>query len=96
MVTSSGHRHRWWPPRPKHPSSNEVTTDVAVGQMRQMEFLADEEGDWAFHCHKATTHERDGHAVPTMIGVDHSGLRVKKITKLVPTTWSWANAGWRT
>ena len=32
---------------------SEVTTDVAVGQMRQLEFVADEEGDWAFHCHKS-------------------------------------------
>ena len=31
----------------------EVTVDVAVGQMRQLEFVADEEGDWALHCHKS-------------------------------------------
>lgn len=31
----------------------EVTTDIAVGQMRQMELKADEPGDWAFHCHKS-------------------------------------------
>jgi FtsP/CotA-like multicopper oxidase with cupredoxin domain len=62
----------------------EVTTDVAVGQMRQLEFLADEEGDWAFHCHKAHhTMNAMGHDVPTMIGVDHRGL-AKKITKLIP------------
>ena len=29
----------------------EVSTDVAVGQMRAIEFLADNPGDWAFHCH---------------------------------------------
>ena len=36
---------------PTRPGSRwpEVTTDIAVGQMRQIEFLADEEGDWAFH-----------------------------------------------
>ena len=62
----------------------EVTTDVAVGQMRQVEFVADEEGDWAFHCHKSHhTMGAMGHGVPTMIGVDHRGL-VKKIQKLVP------------
>jgi hypothetical protein len=49
-----------------------VTTDIAVGQMRQVEFLADEEGDWAFHCHKSHhTMNAMGHGVPTMIGVDH-------------------------
>lgn len=62
----------------------EVTTDIAVGQMRQIEFVADEEGDWAFHCHKSHhTMNAMGHNVPTMIGVDHSGL-AKKITQLIP------------
>lgn len=62
----------------------EVTTDIAVGQMRQIEFVADEEGDWAFHCHKAHhTMNAMGHNVPTMIGVDHSGV-VGKINKLIP------------
>lgn len=62
----------------------EVTTDVAVGQMRQIELLADEEGDWAFHCHKSHhTMNAMGHDVPTLIGVDHSGL-MQKINKLVP------------
>ena len=62
----------------------EVTVDVAVGQMRQLEFVADEEGDWALHCHKSHhTLNAMGHSVPTMIGVDHLGL-VKKIQKLIP------------
>jgi FtsP/CotA-like multicopper oxidase with cupredoxin domain len=62
----------------------EVTTDVAVGQMRQIEFTADEEGDWAFHCHKSHhTMNAMGHDVPTMIGVDHSGL-ARRITRLIP------------
>jgi hypothetical protein len=61
-----------------------VTTDVAVGQMRQIEFIADEPGDWAFHCHKSHhTMNAMGHDVPTMIGVDHRGL-VGKIQKIVP------------
>ena len=61
-----------------------MTTDVAVGQMRQLEFIADEPGDWAMHCHKSHhTMGAMGHAVPTMIGVDHRGL-VQKIQKLVP------------
>jgi FtsP/CotA-like multicopper oxidase with cupredoxin domain len=62
----------------------EVTTDVAVGQMRQVEFLADEEGDWAFHCHKSHhTMNAMGHNVPTMIGVDHRGL-IKKLQQASP------------
>ena len=71
-------------PTPKSARWPEVTADVAVGQMRQVEFLADEEGDWAFHCHKSHhTMNAMGHDVPTMIGVDHREV-AKKISKLVP------------
>lgn len=62
----------------------EVTTDVAVGQMRQLELVADAPGDWSLHCHKSHhTMGAMGHGVPTMIGVDHQGL-VGKIQKIVP------------
>ena len=57
---------------------------MAVGQMRQIELIADEEGDWAMHCHKSHhTMNAMGHDVPTMIGVDHRGL-VGKIQKVAP------------
>ena len=62
----------------------EVTTDIAVGQMRQIEFVAEEEGDWAIHCHKSHhTMNAMGHDLPTLIGVDHSGL-AGRITALIP------------
>lgn len=62
----------------------EVIADIAVGQMRQFEFKAEEEGDWAFHCHKSHhTMNAMGHDVPTMIGVDHSGM-MSKINNLIP------------
>ena len=71
-------------PTPKAARWPEVTTDVAVGQMRQLEFIADEPGDWALHCHKSHhTMGAMGHGVPTMIGVDHRGL-VGKIQKIIP------------
>ncbi len=71
-------------PIPKSARWPEVTTDIAVGQMRQVEFLADEEGDWALHCHKSHhTMNAMGHDVPTMIGVDHRDV-AKKIIQLVP------------
>ena len=71
-------------PTPRASRWYEVTTDIAVGQMRQIEFLADEEGDWAFHCHKSHhTMNAMGHDVPTLIGVDHRGL-VRKLQKVVP------------
>jgi FtsP/CotA-like multicopper oxidase with cupredoxin domain len=62
----------------------EVTTDVPVGAMRAIEFVADEPGDWAFHCHKSHhTMNAMGHQVPTMIGVEQQDI-VKKINKLIP------------
>lgn len=71
----------WTPPGSRWP---EVTTDVAVGQMRAIEFDATDLGDWAFHCHKSHhTMNAMGHEVPTMIGIDHRGI-AKQITSLVP------------
>jgi hypothetical protein len=71
-------------PTPKATRWYEVTTDVAVGQMRQIEFLADEEGDWAFHCHKSHhTMNAMGHDLANLIGVDHRGL-AGKIKKVIP------------
>jgi manganese oxidase len=71
----------WVPPSARWP---EVTTDVAVGQMRAIEFTASEPGDWAFHCHKSHhTMNAMGHNVPNLIGVDHSGI-AEKINRIVP------------
>jgi len=71
-------------PTPRSTRQYEVTQDIAVGQMRQIEFLADEEGDWAFHCHKSHhTMNAMGHDVPTMIGVSQRGI-ASKINRLIP------------
>ncbi len=68
---------------PKSARWPEVTTDVAVGQMRAFEFDA-VAGDWAIHCHKSHhTMNAMGHGVPTMIGVDQRDL-AEKIARLVP------------
>jgi FtsP/CotA-like multicopper oxidase with cupredoxin domain len=69
------------PPSARWP---EVTTDIAVGQMRQIEFVADEEGDWAIHCHKSHhTMNAMGHGLPNRIGVDASDL-AGRIAGLIP------------
>jgi manganese oxidase len=69
---------------PKSARWPEATVDVAVGQMRAVEFIADNPGDWAFHCHKSHhTMNAMGHNVPTMIGVDHREV-AQKIMNLVP------------
>jgi FtsP/CotA-like multicopper oxidase with cupredoxin domain len=71
----------WTPSGSRWP---EVTTDIAVGQMRAIEFDATDPGDWAFHCHKSHhTMNPMGHDVPTMIGVDHREV-AQKIMNLVP------------
>jgi FtsP/CotA-like multicopper oxidase with cupredoxin domain len=70
----------WVPKAARWP---EVTVDVAVGQMRAIEFEANA-GDWAFHCHKSHhTMNAMGHAVPTMIGVQQRDLAAK-LARLVP------------
>ncbi|OYY22588.1 MAG: copper oxidase, partial [Thiotrichales bacterium 35-46-9] len=81
VFTVAGTDGGWVPHTARWP---EVTTDIAVGQMRTIEFIAEHPGDWAFHCHKSHhTMNAMGHNVPTMIGVDHRGL-LEKITNLVP------------
>src|SRR6202050_607255 len=62
----------WIPPSARWP---EVTTDIAVGQMRAIEFTAAAAGDWAFHCHKSHhTMNAMGHSVPNTIGVEQTDL----------------------
>jgi FtsP/CotA-like multicopper oxidase with cupredoxin domain len=69
---------------PKSARWPETTVDVPVGAIRAFEFVADNPGDWAIHCHKSHhVMNAMGHNVPTMIGVDHRGL-VERISKLVP------------
>jgi FtsP/CotA-like multicopper oxidase with cupredoxin domain len=71
----------WTPPGSRWP---EVTADIAVGQMRAIEFTAAAEGDWAFHCHKSHhTMNAMSHTLPTMLGVEQDDL-AKQITALVP------------
>lgn len=71
----------WVPATARWP---EVTTDIAVGQMRAIEFVANELGDWAFHCHKSHhTMNAMGHDIPTLLGVKQDDL-MKKIGNLVP------------
>lgn len=71
----------WVPSTARWP---EVTTDIGVGQMRAIEFVANNPGDWAFHCHKSHhTMNAMGHQVPTLIGVKQDDL-VNKISNLVP------------
>ncbi|MBP0600214.1 copper oxidase [Herbaspirillum sp. LeCh32-8] len=88
--TVTGTDGGWTPPASRWP---EVSADIAVGQMRAIEFDATEEGDWALHCHKAHhTMNAMGHAVPTMIGVDQSAV-AGKIARLIPDYMAMGDKG---
>ncbi len=69
---------------PKSARWPETTVDMPVGAVRAIEFVADNPGDWAFHCHKSHhVMNAMGHDVPTMIGVDHRGV-AERINRLIP------------
>jgi manganese oxidase len=71
----------WVPQSARRP---ETTIDVPVGTVRAFEFVADNPGDWAFHCHK-THHAMNamGHNVRNFIGVQNRDVR-KAIGRLLP------------
>lgn len=63
---------------------SEVTTSVAPGETRDIEFVADNPGDWAFHCHKSHhTMNQMQHDMPNLIGIKKSMLETK-IKKIFP------------
>ena len=67
----------WWP---------ENSVNVPVGTTRDIEFTADNPGDWAFHCHK-THHVMNqmGHDLPNLLGIDASTPQ-QRLNELVPGT----------
>src|SRR5215472_670797 len=53
----------------------EVTIDVPVGAIRAFEVVAENPGDWAFHCHKSHhTMNAMGHNTRNFIGADPKAL----------------------
>ncbi len=70
---------RW----PRSAWRREVTEIVAVGQTRDIEFIA-VPGDWAFHCHMSHhTMNMMGHGIPNVTGVDQSEVDAK-IRSMLP------------
>ncbi|MCS3903794.1 FtsP/CotA-like multicopper oxidase with cupredoxin domain [Methylohalomonas lacus] len=70
---------RW----PRAQWRDETTEIVAVGQTRDIEFIANP-GDWAFHCHMSHhTMNAMGHDIANTLGVDQSGV-AERIQKLLP------------
>jgi FtsP/CotA-like multicopper oxidase with cupredoxin domain len=71
----------------------ESTVVVGVGQTRNIEFIADAPGDWAFHCHM-THHVMNqmGHQFPNMVGVKPEGLD-DKLRPLLPAYMTMGQTG---
>ena len=71
----------------------ESTVLVGVGQSRNIEFIADAPGDWAFHCHM-THHVMNqmGHGFPNMVGVTPGDLD-KRIQSLLPGYMTMGSTG---
>ena len=62
----------------------QTTVPVPVGSTRDIEFIADEPGDWIFHCHKSHhTMNAMGHDIPNTLGVDQSEVS-ERIRALLP------------
>jgi manganese oxidase len=71
----------------------EVTTNVPVGATRDIEFVADNPGDWAFHCHKSHhTMNAMSHDLPNMIGV-RPGAADAKLGSVLPGAMAMGRAG---
>lgn len=64
----------------------ENTVNIPVGATRDIELVADNPGDWAFHCHK-THHVMNqmGHGMPNLLGVDATNTQAR-VNALVPNT----------
>ena len=84
------HGHNFWVTRtdggtiPKTASWPETTVLVPVGATRDVEFIADAPGDWAFHCHKSHhTMNAMAHDIPNTLGVNQKGLE-DRIRKMLP------------
>mgnify|MGYP006286323007 CR=1 FL=1 len=62
----------------------ETTVLVQVGSAKVIEFVADNPGDWLFHCHMTHhTMTQMGHDFPNMVGMDTAGLD-EKIREIIP------------
>lgn len=71
----------------------ETTVLVPTGSTRDVEFVADEPGDWAMHCHM-THHVMNqmGHGIPNMIGVD-PGKYDQGVRRLLPNYMTMGQTG---
>ncbi len=80
-------------PIPESAQWSEVSVLVQVGSTRTIEFVADNPGDWAFHCHMFHhVMNQMGHGLPNIIGIDPTKLD-KKVRKFLPGYMSMGQDG---
>jgi FtsP/CotA-like multicopper oxidase with cupredoxin domain len=80
-------------PIPPSARFHENTVEVPVGTTRDVEFIADNPGDWPLHCHKSHhTMNAMSHDLPNMIGVRPEADDAK-IRKLLPGYMAMGSAG---
>jgi hypothetical protein len=80
-------------PIPESAQWPETTVLVAVGQTRTVEFIADNPGDWAMHCHMSHhTMNQMGHNAPNLIGV-RTGELDKRIARVLPGYMTMGDTG---
>jgi hypothetical protein len=93
------HGHAWWVREtdggviPESARFREVTTIVPVGSTRTMEFIANNPGDWAFHCHMSHhVMNQMGHGLPNLIGIQPGDLD-KRVRKFLPGYMTMGDTG---
>jgi FtsP/CotA-like multicopper oxidase with cupredoxin domain len=71
----------------------ETTVLVPVGSTRDIQFVANQPGDWIMHCHM-THHVMNqmGHGLPNMVGVDQGDVD-DRMRKLLPYYMTMGNTG---
>ncbi|MDZ4701981.1 MAG: copper oxidase [Rhodothermales bacterium] len=80
-------------PIPASAQFPETTVLVPVGTTRDVEFVADNPGDWALHCHM-THHVMNqmGHGLPNLIGANVDGLN-QAVRPLLPGYMTMGDTG---
>ncbi len=78
---------------PESAQRPETTVLVPVGSTRVIEFVPEEPGDWAMHCHM-THHVMNqmGHGLPNMVGAD-TGALDRRMRRVVPEYMSMGATG---
>ncbi|CCB87810.1 multicopper oxidase family protein [Simkania negevensis] len=73
----------------------ETTVLVPVGAAKVIEFLADNPGDWIFHCHMTHhTMNQMGHEFPNMVGMEVGDFD-EKVRALIPGYMTMGTTGMR-